>query len=51
MAEGTTPFHEAAKIDNYRVLEYLIRVFKSRNEFIKLKIKPKGYNFSGSKTL
>ncbi len=36
--EGTTPFHEAAKADDHRIMEYLMRVFKKRNEILKTKV-------------
>ena len=39
LTDGTTPFHEAAKNDNVELLEYLIRIFKKRNEAVSQKMK------------
>ena len=32
--DGSTIFHEAAKVGNLQLIEYLLRVFKKRNEQI-----------------
>lgn len=34
MTDGFTPFHEAVKHGNLKILEYLFRVLQKRNEFI-----------------
>ena len=33
--DGSTPFHDAAKTDDPRILEYIIKVFKMRHEIFR----------------
>lgn len=43
-SDGCTPFHEAVKLGNLNILEYLFKVLQKRNEFLENKINEKSLN-------